>query len=148
MTKIFFLNQFSRSVFNVCSFDPFGNSDGLHRDALITLGNTDSLDSSLTLAGLETAVVAYGAEELKNKDSHSHDGQAHDKHHHPHRWTVGLCGKKQKHALFCTLIALLNYRNCHYQYKKQECFINLAHNGDYICREIKTTGANIFSKSP
>lgn len=91
----FFPNQFSRSVFNVCSFDPFSNSDGLHGDAFITRRKTDSLDSLLTLASLETAVVAYGAEELKNKDSHSHDGQAHDKHHHPHRWTVGLCGEKK-----------------------------------------------------
>lgn len=50
----------------------------------------------LTLAGLETAVVAHRAEELKNEDGHSHDGQAHDKHHHPHRWTVGFFAGKQK----------------------------------------------------
>lgn len=54
------------------------------------------LDISLTLAILETAVVAHRAEELKNEDGHSHHGQAHDKHHHPHRWAVGLFEKKPK----------------------------------------------------
>lgn len=57
---------------------------------------TDSLDLSLTLASLETAVVAHRAEELKNEDGHSHHGQAHDEHHHPHRWTVRLFEGKQK----------------------------------------------------
>ncbi len=57
----------------------------------------DSLDPSLTLASLEAAVVAHRAEELKNKDGHSHHGQAHDEHHHPDRWTVGLfAGKERK----------------------------------------------------
>lgn len=50
----------------------------------------------LTLASLETAVVAHRAEELKNEDGHSHHGQAHDEHHHPHRWAVGFFAGKQK----------------------------------------------------
>lgn len=83
-------------VRSVCPFDPCGNSDGLHTDPSIRLGNTDSLDPSLTLASLQTAVVAHGTEELKNEDSHSHHGQAHDEHHHPHSWAVGLFRGKQK----------------------------------------------------
>lgn len=79
----------------VCPFDPLGESDGLHAGPSIRLGNADSLDPSLTLAILETAVVAHRAEELKNKDGHSHHGQAHDEHHHPHRRTVGLLKGKQ-----------------------------------------------------
>lgn len=54
-------------------------------------------ERTLTLARLEAAVVAHRAEELKNKDGHSHNGQAHDEHHHPHGWTVGFCkGKMTK----------------------------------------------------
>lgn len=56
----------------------------------------DFLDPSLTLASLETAVVAHGAEELKNEDSHSYHSQAHDEHHHPHCRTVGFFAGKQK----------------------------------------------------
>lgn len=82
-------------MFSVCPFDSCGNSDGLHAGPSVRLGKTDSLDPSLTLAGLETAVVAHRAEELKNEDGHSHYGQAHDEHHHPHCWTVGLCEGKQ-----------------------------------------------------
>lgn len=55
-----------------------------------------ALDPSLTFASLETAVVAHRAEELKNEDSHSHHGQAHDEHHHPHGWTVGLYAGETK----------------------------------------------------
>lgn len=65
-------------------------SDGLHTDPSISLGNTESLDQSLTLAALQTAVVAHRAEEFKDEDGHSHHGQAHDEHHHPHGRTVGL----------------------------------------------------------
>lgn len=68
-------------------FDPCSNSNGA---TSIRPGETDGLDPSLTLAVLETAVVAHGAEELEDEDGHSHYGQAHDKHHHPHRRTVGL----------------------------------------------------------
>lgn len=77
-------------------FDPCSISGGLHADTSIRLGKTDSSDPSLTLAGLETAVVAHRAEELKNEDGHSHNGQAHDEHHHPHRWTVGLFEGNEK----------------------------------------------------
>lgn len=65
-------------------------------------GNRDSLDPSLTLATLQTAVVAHGAEELENEDGHSHHGQAHDEHHHPHGRTVGLFGGKQMKTLIKT----------------------------------------------
>ena len=58
----------------------------------------NSLDPSLTLAILETAVVAHRAEELKNKDGHSDHSQAHDEHHHPHCWAVGLFRGKPKSA--------------------------------------------------
>lgn len=54
---------------------------------------------TLTLARLEAAVVAHRAEELKNKDGHSHNGQAHDEHHHPHGWTVGFCTVKEKNKI-------------------------------------------------
>lgn len=46
---------------------------------------------SLTLSALQAAVVSHGAEELEDEDGDSHDRQAHHKHHHPHRWAVGLC---------------------------------------------------------
>lgn len=46
---------------------------------------------SLTLGALQAAVVSHGAEELKDEDGDSHHRQAHHKHHHPHRWAVGLC---------------------------------------------------------
>jgi len=83
-------------VFSVCPFDPLGNSDGLHTDPFVKLEKPDSLDSSLTLAILQAAVVAHRAEEFKNEDSYSYNSQAHDEHHHPHRWTVGFCEGKQK----------------------------------------------------
>lgn len=93
----------------VCPFDLCDNSDELHTDPSIKEGNTGSLDTSLTLASLETAVVAHRAEELKNEDGHSHHSQAHDEHHHPHCWTVGLFKKKQKTRLKSNQIISYNY---------------------------------------
>ena len=58
-------------------------------------GTWGELGSSLTLSAPKTAVVAHGAEELEDEHGHSHHGQAHDKHHHPHSRTVGLYGGEQ-----------------------------------------------------
>lgn len=46
---------------------------------------------SLTLGALQAAIVSHGAEELEDEDGDSHHRQAHNEHHHPHRWAVGLC---------------------------------------------------------
>lgn len=92
----------SRSMLSVCPFGPCGNSDS----AGTAIFQRNILDPSLTLAILETAVVAHGAEELKYKDGHSHNGQAHDKHHHPHRWAVGLFERKQTKFFFIIDIIL------------------------------------------
>lgn len=83
-------------VFSISPFDQRGAGDGLHSDASITPGSRDNLNPSLTLASLQTAVVAHRTEELENEDSHSHYGQAHDEHHHPNCWTVRLFTGKKK----------------------------------------------------
>lgn len=86
--------NFSNYIPGVCS--TFVHLTRAATDLSIRPGKTDTLDQPLTLASLETSVVAHRAEELKNEDGHSYHGQAHDKHHHPHRWTVGLYAGKQK----------------------------------------------------
>lgn len=57
---------------------------------------TQADERRLTFGTLKAAVVADGAEELKDEDGHRNYRQAHDKHHHPHSRTVRLWKGKQE----------------------------------------------------
>lgn len=81
---------------------------------------------SLTLGALQAAIVSHGAEELEDEDGDSHHRQAHNEHHHPHRWAVGLC-------------------NTHKNTRKYQ--INFSRNVPVICKAV-TTGLRTKTLCP